>query len=437
MAQALITIDGTPGSNDDLTIGATVLLSNQDSGGEFSYFWQILDQPPGPADLIIPNDIRDTSFTPRKEGSYLIQLTVNNNTDIVNRAIAAVRFIKTRERAPAAQEQTEVDTAKGWGDATNDWFARLNDSISDPGVVIGVAGSSLSYGDIIGLAALGPSATLKPGLPGEEVVPQFSIVSGDNLNTVPVFVFVGTSSGSSSAIAGDVIKARLFGLLLTSLSYTPVVGSAVYVGASGELVGDFTTVDAPRLVGYVVGEPTAGTYAIYFNGMMSMSATMELLSANTSAIGVAPANTIRLVNDANVLKYSANGSPYTEISGGSGSGSEFDLGVYFLGKPDSEDLILRYTFNQEVTFPIDLVGSHATVEIPSGTIDTELSIIYDDGVSETTIGSINYGPAAINASFSLSSETTFAIGDTIKIVAPTTPDSDISGISINLKGTRA
>ena len=434
MAQALITINGVPGSNDDLPIGTPVFLSNVDSTGEFFYFWEILDQPPGPADSIIPNNIRDTSFTPNKEGSYLIQLTVNPNSPIVNRAIAAVRFLKTRERAPAAQEQTEVDTAKGWGDATNNWFARLNDSIADPGIVVGVSASNLSYGDIVSLTLLGSEAILKPGLPGEEVVTTFVKVSGDDAIQDAVFVFIGTSAGSTTAIPGDIIRVKLFGLFLTSLPFLPAPGAKLYLGANGTFIDNFTLVNAPRIVGRFVGQPIPGTHAIYFNGMTQLSAYFDLLTVDIPSLGLAPANTIRLVNDANILKYSANGGPYTEISG-SGS-SNFDLGVYFFGKPESEDIILRYTFNQDISFDIDFVGSHATVEVPSSTVDTELSVIKDDGVTETIIGTILYGPADINATLTLSSVTVFAAGETIKIVAPISPDADISGISINLKGTR-
>lgn len=434
MAQALITINGTAGSNDDLPIGLPVLLSNQDSGGEFFYFWEILDQPPGPVDSIIPNNIRDTSFTPNKEGSYLIQLTVNNNTDITNRAVAAVRFLKTRERAPAAQEQTEVDTAKGWADATNSWFSSLNNSVADPGIVIGVAGEPFAAGNIVRISPISGFSTLKSGLPGEEIVPQFALASGDDFYTAPLFLFIGTNTGATTAISGDVIRARLWGLFTTTLPFSAAIGDAVYVSPDGDFRGDFTTTDAPRCVGYVVGEVFLGVYAVYFNGLMPSSAALDLLLTNPGSVGLSPSNAIRLINDSNVLKASVNGSAYAPIAGG--GTSEFDLGVYFLGQPDANEVILRYTFNQSVDFDANFLGSHGTAEDVATVIDAEFNIIKDDGVSETVVGTLNYGPGDANASFNAGSPVSFLAGESLKIVGPFSINPTLSGISINLKGTR-
>ena len=435
MAQALITINGTVGSNDDLPINVSVLLSNVDSGGEDFYFWEILDQPPGPADAITPNNIKSPSFTPKKEGSYLIQLTVNNNVDLANRAIAAVRFLKTRERAPAAQEQTEVDTTKGWGDATNDWFSRLDNFIADPGVIVGVAEGALVVGNIVRLSPVSGFSVLKSGLPGEEIVPRFSLVSGDDLYTGPVFLFIGTASGSTTAISGDVVRARLFGMYFTTLPFGVSVGDTLYVRPDGEFRQDVTTIDAPRPVAFVVGEVSLGVYALYYNGLMATSAAIDLVSANTGSLGPAPANTIRLVNDSSVLKVSVDGSAYTPIS--SGVDTEFDLGMYFLGQPLSGEVVLRYTFNQDIEFPVGFAGSHGTAEDIATVTDMEFSVVKDDGVTETTIGAVLFGPGDLNATFDLPVAVTFFTGETIKLVLTTAvPDPTLSGLAINLKGTK-
>ena len=46
MPQAKILVNGIIGSNDDVTINTLVQLNNQNIGGESTYSWAILEQPP-------------------------------------------------------------------------------------------------------------------------------------------------------------------------------------------------------------------------------------------------------------------------------------------------------------------------------------------------------------------------------------------------------
>ena len=52
MTQALITVNAVAGSNTDLPINTLVQLNNTGNGGEITYAWSILDQPPGTADAL-------------------------------------------------------------------------------------------------------------------------------------------------------------------------------------------------------------------------------------------------------------------------------------------------------------------------------------------------------------------------------------------------
>ena len=106
MPAAAIQINGVLGPEDDLPLGAPVQLSNQDTGGEVSYAWQILDRPEGSAAVLTNPAIENPLFTPDVEGTYLLRLTVNATTatEAIDTQVAAVRFLKTDQRAPAAGE---------------------------------------------------------------------------------------------------------------------------------------------------------------------------------------------------------------------------------------------------------------------------------------------------------------------------------------------
>src|SRR5262245_63840027 len=100
MTQALITINGSPGADIDLPIDTLVQLNNTGTGGELTYKWSIVSQPPGTLDALSATNIQNPTFTPKKEGSYLIQLIVNESlgTEKRDRTIAAVRHIKSNSR---------------------------------------------------------------------------------------------------------------------------------------------------------------------------------------------------------------------------------------------------------------------------------------------------------------------------------------------------
>lgn len=262
MPAANIKINGVASSNDNLPINTLVTLDNLGVGGETTYSWAIVTQPEGAADALSNAAVQSPTFTPKKEGSYLIRLTVNGA--FIDEKIVAVRDIKTLERAPAALEKTQVDgTGLGWSQAMNRWLKRVSSLYgADFGVLVGVAGGNMNRGEAI---AMNDVVTLKTGLPGAEIVPQF-VRSGSNGAGGPVGICEGTIAGGVSPINGDIIRVRMFGLYSQLLAGSPLNGDPIY---NNQEVLQLTPPDGiSRVVGIVTGAD-GSHYRIFWTGMLA------------------------------------------------------------------------------------------------------------------------------------------------------------------------
>src|SRR3989304_312459 len=121
MPQSLIKVNAVVGSATNLPINGPAQLDNQNGGGETTYTWSILDQPEGTIDSLSSTSIQNPTFTPKKEGSYLVRLIVNQGQpdEQRNAVVCSVRQLKTLRRIPAAGETIEADTARGWATDVN------------------------------------------------------------------------------------------------------------------------------------------------------------------------------------------------------------------------------------------------------------------------------------------------------------------------------
>ena len=265
MVQAKITINAVIGSDDDLPINTLVQLGNQNTGGELTYAWQILAQPVGPVDALSSTVIQNPTFTPRKEGTYLIKLTVNQSlaTEKSDQVIAAVRQLKTRTRVPAAGETSE-NGAAGWASpAAANYSLQLLDTMrADPGLEVCVVddpavaiGTVVRYGSIV---------TIKSGLPGQEDLLGVYQASASTPISEPLGYVVQTVDGNPLAV-GSLVVVRRFGLQASPAIVGAVIGQPVYLDNAGALSA--TSGATVRQVGVFVD---AGlTTAIYFDGAQS------------------------------------------------------------------------------------------------------------------------------------------------------------------------
>lgn len=285
MPQAQITINGSPGSNDDLPLGTLVTLGNNGTGGELTYLWSLLSQPEGPTDVLSSATILAPTFTPTKEGSYLLRLIVNQGlpseqTDLV---IAAVRELETRERIPAAGETTENDPATGWANTAVDRILQRVTRLEDAGAFVGVTGAAgLVAGNVVWING---TTTIATGLPDQRTVPVVDLAVASNLTAIQndVAILLGGVDGNTSPASGDIVRVLSAGLFsgVPFVGPAPSVGDSVYVSDSGTL--ETTSGTYPRIVGNVASV-SGSTFDVWFDSSADVT---SILGAAGGVLGYA------------------------------------------------------------------------------------------------------------------------------------------------------
>jgi hypothetical protein len=273
-AAAVIQINGVSGSNTDLPVDTLVQLTNADDTGVTSWAWTIIDQPEGTADVLSDPNIANPTFTPTKEGSYLIQLVVNATLvdEATNRVVGAVLQLRTLERIPAGGETTEVSGSEGWSRALNRLFQRLDKLAGDDGVIVAVAGEAIGRGQVARFAS---ATEILSGLPGHAFLPAAFIAHGNTgaeLKGV-LGVVEGNVDGTTSAAMGELVRVRVSGLIgpLTG-AFAP--GSSLFVSNVGEL--DTVSGTVKRYIGTVVLQPASYYALIDGLGMNSARSVPDL-----------------------------------------------------------------------------------------------------------------------------------------------------------------
>jgi PKD domain len=278
---ANIEVNGADGSDDDVPINTLVQLSNADVGGELTYFWEIVDQPTGTAVALSSSAIENPTFTPTKEGSYLIRLTVNDalSTEVSDMVVVAVRDLKTNERIPAALETIEVDTAKGWKPAVNRLHELAIDAKTDGNVVVCLnpAASFPGFGDIVSILA---ETTIKTGLPGEERLFSVTKALATAEATVKgqLGIVIATPTGAAP-VASGLIHVRVFGLVEFTEAGSPAAGDPVYVDDTAQPSLSAGTVS--RQIGKVVSVG-GGNYRWVIDSTIAYLPRIRVLEAGGS-----------------------------------------------------------------------------------------------------------------------------------------------------------
>lgn len=285
MPQALIKINGVAGSNDDLPINTLVQLDNQNIGGETTYNWSIVDQPAGTADALSSTTIQNPTFTPKKEGTYLIRLVVNQAlpTESINMVVAAVRHLKTRNRIPAAGETTEDDASDGWAVALSGQLSRVdNFANSEFAVAVGQAAATLNRGEVVRCVGV---ATIKSGLPGQEVVPTFDKALATVLANIDerLGIVEGGIDGAATVGVGVLVRVRLVGLFSTTVAGSPASGDPVYVSDTGTL--SLTPGTVPKQIGTAV-QPSGGLYRLWIGADLSAVSEARVAVRNETGLTI-------------------------------------------------------------------------------------------------------------------------------------------------------
>lgn len=272
---ASILINGNPGPYLDAVPGTPVSLSNASTGGEITYSWSLVDQPPGnPTDTLTAETGATVGLTPRKEGSYLLELIVNAgmSDEARDRTLVAVRNVGfQRHRIPAANETTEAGS-RGWATATNSILRDLDRRTQEgTDVLCRVDDPAITTGGLL----VSPTgiATLFEGTTGERRIPLvkgLSELSPEARTTAPLGVVVEAVGGGVIG-AGALVRVRFNGLA-RSLSLNsptpPSLGWFVVLDPDDVLPRASATAEG-RVLGTVIGGSAPGLADTYFNGLSS------------------------------------------------------------------------------------------------------------------------------------------------------------------------
>jgi len=256
---AIIQINsGTPGvSNDNLPLDGLVTLTSVNTALH-SYTWAIVSQPEGPNDNIVGSG-QVVTFTPTKEGSYLVKLTVDFGypSEDSQQLIAAVRELETGNRIPAIGETVENSVNDGWANPVDAILQRVT-RFTDAGVQPGAAAEALAVGDVVYAS---DTYTLAAGLPGARVVAKWALAHANVVTEVQgVFGVVAGSVLGGGIATDDVITVQTTGLYQgVPFGSAPTVGDPVFISDAAGL--SLTQGTIKRQIGTVCDVGTS-TYAV-------------------------------------------------------------------------------------------------------------------------------------------------------------------------------
>lgn len=267
---ATILVNSVAGSNDNVTLGVLVNLDSQDTAT--TYLWSILSQPAGaPADVLSSTTDKSPTFTPTREGSYLIQLVVDQGlpTEDTDQVIVAVLELETGNRIPAVGETTQNDASTGWAQTAVDEILRRVTRLTDGGYIMGVASESIPNGSPVYGSG---TTTIATGLPGERPLIEFSRAYANDAATLVGNMGMAIESVDGSPIVnGSIIRVLLNGLFQSVLyvGSPPAIGDWVYITDAGSL--STTAGTYGRTIGSVCNvDVGTSTYDVFIGGEMAV-----------------------------------------------------------------------------------------------------------------------------------------------------------------------
>lgn len=108
-----------------------------------------------------------------------------------------------------------------------------------------------------------------------------------------------------------------------------------------------------------------------------------------------------------------------------------NIAVSITGLMVNAEIMLQYVFPYAASFPSGLTGSYAKANT-AATASTTVTI-KKNGAS---VGTLAWAASGTSGTFTFSTATSFAAGDVLQLVAPSTADATLADIGITLAGTR-
>lgn len=120
------------------------------------------------------------------------------------------------------------------------------------------------------------------------------------------------------------------------------------------------------------------------------------------------------------------------LSVAAAGGPAFDIAWFRPGLPEASDLIVQFVAVRSFTLPSGLTGSQGYAD----TAPADSDKTFDVQKNGSSVGSMTFTKGSNTATFSMGSDTSFAAGDRIEVIAPGTQDSALADVSATFKGTK-
>lgn len=210
-------------------------------------------------------------------------------------------------------------------------------------------------------------------------------------------------------------------------------------------IGDVDTSDTTA--GYVLTRERGGTFALHAVGGSASAKVFDCTSDGTDSytLSAEPQGTVLVWVDGLLqADYSVSGTTLsfaTAPPNGSkiiawdivgGGIVPYDIGLYLPGQPDAGGTLLQFVAPRAFTLPEKLAGSQGYAgTAPAAQADFD---IQKNGAS---IGTMSFAASSSTATFTFASETAFAAGDRLSVIAPGMQDASLAELSVTFKGTRS
>ncbi len=112
-------------------------------------------------------------------------------------------------------------------------------------------------------------------------------------------------------------------------------------------------------------------------------------------------------------------------------GDVYDIAIWENNRPASSEILYEFTFTRSVAFEAGLTTSRAKSRIAA-----TASAVFSLQKNGVEFGTMTFALGATTATFAAASQTTFAAGDVLTVVAPNPRDDTLSGVHGTLAGTR-
>jgi len=224
-------------------------------------------------------------------------------------------------------------------------------------------------------------------------------------------------AGEVKAFAGDLARTWQLGRLSKSVAggadvtLTATEANNLVLNCTGLLTANINLIvplgTNPRF--WIVENNTTGSFTLTVKG-----------STGTGAA----------VTQGSALAVFQNGTDVAAPSSAQAT-NPYDVGGTYNGAPTASLVLMRFPFPRQVIFPAGLTNAHGVSNV-AATAQTD----FDIKKNGSSVGTMRFAAAATTATFIMASQTTFAAGDILTVVAPGTPDATLADIGFSLAGTR-